>query len=622
MNKTKFSITHSRIVITIALVVIGLAFALRLWRLSHGMDLRETDELAYIAISENFQYGWKPTLYYNSNEGHFSAGFLLPLLGYFVGLPLGNAALGMRLVNWAATVIIAIGLWYYGRSIGNARLGILAAIFFALNPLSIYMARQGLLDTLTSLWLLLGFWTLDRAIRSHRSMLALAAGIIMGLLTLTKPQLTMIYGVTFTGLVAIEWVWISLKNKVPGLGWLPGLKPRFTTWGRGLKLRPFLIGMAVIIVPPFVAFFIAEPARFTWSWIVEVAKDVPMASRLLGNVASFIAPFIPKSLLSQEQSTAVAETLTFVSHSWIERPQLFFESAGLLFYPYLLPLRMGWPGFFLFLVGTIFILRYWQIRVIRLVAYYAVLLIPLLLTTFPHVHYITWLLPGLAILAALGADTLLNWLEKEPYLSPERRTVFAIICLFFVISWMGRDAYNAWWAQTHKTVAQQVRDYLIVEKGLPRENTIIFSDFHPINLITLTGYRSVWLTASQHDALKMMQWIGDFEAPQNQMQYLHENGGVVILSPLIPSRIDQFCLDRSPEATSHCSLVRAENNENWPETKARQIPYHYVKQQFKPTRRFIEQGSYFPEGYGDGILYYVDIYIIPPKTWGLLLELP
>lgn len=574
----------SCVLMTLAILVIGLAFVLRLWHLPVGMDLREPDQIGYQVIAENFRHNWKPTYY---GEGYYGSGFLYMLLGYLVSIPLADTLLGIRLPSWGAALAIAVALWCYGRYVGSARLAIFAAVIFSLMPLSVYYSRQGLSDMLTALWLFLWLWALDAAISSHRRIVALVAGVIFGLLTLTKWPSGMMYCILVAFLLAAEQGWAMLRNREPGSNWLPASKRLFTAWGGGRKACSFFLGAGVIIGPPVMAFFLVDTKQFSWTVLNQLLNFVPFLARLVRVVGSFI----PNTLFFGEGRARFLEVIAQrTSVSWLEHPNLLLRS--LFWYPYRLPMWTGGPGLFLFLVGALCIVRWRRIEPIRVVRYYPLLLLPLLLSTFTAARYFVWFLPALALVSALGADTLLKWWQKQQGVSIILQVVLAVTGLLLVV-WMVVDAQRAWQAHVQKDLLQQLRVYLVVEKRLPKENTVVFSDYWPININVGTGYHTTWLSTSRSDALgdTKRYWV-----PENQMQYLYDFGGVVVLS----------------------SFDRDAPSRNW---EFRRLPYDYARTHFAASTRLVEHASSFPHDYGEGNNYF-DVYLIPPYHWHLLLQQP
>lgn len=151
------------------------------------------------------------------DEGFFSAtarqmvetgNWLIPRVGseIFLGKPpllywsqaffiwiTGPSLLAVRLPSGLAAALTALALWWWGARNGQARAGLLAAMFYVLCPLTLCLANLAMMDSLLTLWLTLAAIGWIDAYRGNRYgylLWAIAAGLACmtkGLIGLLLP---------------------------------------------------------------------------------------------------------------------------------------------------------------------------------------------------------------------------------------------------------------------------------------------------------------------------------------------------------------------------------------------------------------------------------------------------
>lgn len=201
--------THAR---SIALVAVGLSvvvaggYALKL-----GGELRFYDEHVYVGITRSLAQGHGFSLDGTHPTAYRPPGYLFLLLPVY--LATGGSVLAMRMVGVLALTGSVWFTYLLGRRAHTPATGALAALVVACYPLLVYTATT-LYPQVPALFLLLLMFELAmRALPESgpvRPWLALLAGLVGGLLTLTVPT----FGVTAVGLAA----WLAWRQRASGRG--------------------------------------------------------------------------------------------------------------------------------------------------------------------------------------------------------------------------------------------------------------------------------------------------------------------------------------------------------------------------------------------------------------------
>jgi 4-amino-4-deoxy-L-arabinose transferase-like glycosyltransferase len=169
------------------------AFGLRAFRLGVSWDVY-IDEFNYLQISQGVLHtlwviGPDGPFYLHPPGLFFLEAAYIKLFG--IGGDLIHQLFGVRYLVAALAGLSAGALLWSGRRLAGWPAGIAAAAFFALDPFCIKMNSHNMLDTPTTLWVLLGYGVLLSAlVREDRRPVSwwrtVAAGVLFGLALLTK----------------------------------------------------------------------------------------------------------------------------------------------------------------------------------------------------------------------------------------------------------------------------------------------------------------------------------------------------------------------------------------------------------------------------------------------------
>jgi 4-amino-4-deoxy-L-arabinose transferase-like glycosyltransferase len=195
---------------TIALVAVALSLLIAGgYAIVLGSQLRYFDEQVYVQLTHSLAHGHGFTLDGTHPTAYRPPGYIFLLLP--ASLLSGGSVLAMRMIGVLA---LAGSVWFaylLGRRVHSPATGALAAVVVACYPLLIYTATT-LYPQVPALFLLLvmietGLRALpaDGVSGRRRLLMAVVAGLIGGLLTLTVPT----FGLTVIGMV----VWLALRQR-------------------------------------------------------------------------------------------------------------------------------------------------------------------------------------------------------------------------------------------------------------------------------------------------------------------------------------------------------------------------------------------------------------------------
>jgi len=195
---------------TIALVAVGVSVMIAGgYALFLGGTLRFYDEQVYVSLTRSLAHGHGFTLDGVQATAYRPPGYIVELLPVY--LATGGSVLAMRMVGVLA---LAGSVWFaylIGRRVHAPATGALAAVVVACYPLLIYTATT-LYPQVPALFLLLAM--IETGLRAmpadgntgrHRLLMALLAGLLGGVLTLTVPT----FGVTVLGFV----LWLMWRQR-------------------------------------------------------------------------------------------------------------------------------------------------------------------------------------------------------------------------------------------------------------------------------------------------------------------------------------------------------------------------------------------------------------------------
>lgn len=218
---------------TFQLVASGLlafliAFATVAWRNDQSPDIF-TDEILYTRLG--YRVASEGALVWDTgstNEIHPPVYFLLEA-GYLwlTGRPLETPVITRnaifstvhqaRYLNAMLAGVTAVVLLFIGRGIYNMKLGWLLLVLFSIDPFGVRTNRRAMLETLSGLLGLGGIALLliiskDQLQRIQRLVIAISAGLLMGLALLTKE---MVFSIPLSVLIFGIWeAWRNAKDKL------------------------------------------------------------------------------------------------------------------------------------------------------------------------------------------------------------------------------------------------------------------------------------------------------------------------------------------------------------------------------------------------------------------------
>jgi len=197
---------HAR---TIALVAVAVSVMIAGgYALFLGTELRYFDEQVYVSLTHSLAHGHGFSLDGVQPTAYRPPGYIFLLLPVY--LVTGGSVLAIRMVG---VVALAGSVWFtylLGRRAHSPATGAIAAVVVACYPLLIYTATT-LYPQVPALFLLLAMVEVglralpaDGVTGRHRLLMAVVAGLLGGLLTLTVPT----FGVTVVGLV----LWLAWRQ--------------------------------------------------------------------------------------------------------------------------------------------------------------------------------------------------------------------------------------------------------------------------------------------------------------------------------------------------------------------------------------------------------------------------
>ncbi len=163
----------------------------------------------------------------------------------------------LQLLNVAAGSAAVGALYLVGRRYWSHRVGLIVALFFAVNPVSIFTDVSGMQEPVALLFLSLAlYWFLDRPVR---------AGLLLGLAAASRPDY---WAFSFAILGSAALI-------LGGLRW----RPPFLRLG---VISPYLRGYAVVLVPYMLHlwFVIGDPSTPWWA-----RPFYPLYWNFLGNAS-------------------------------------------------------------------------------------------------------------------------------------------------------------------------------------------------------------------------------------------------------------------------------------------------------------------------------------------------
>jgi hypothetical protein len=189
-------------------LLILLAAGLRAWQIAHT-EVASRDSISYIRIAWQLEQGnWREVLPHSPQH----PGYPLTVLGmslpvrHFMPDDLPRAwQFSAQLASALASVLLVVPMFYLGRELFDRRAAFWACVLFQCLPSSGKVMSDGLSDTLFLLFACAGLWLACVALRRGSWGGFALTGLAGGLAYLTRPEGTLIVGVTGLVLLAMQF---------------------------------------------------------------------------------------------------------------------------------------------------------------------------------------------------------------------------------------------------------------------------------------------------------------------------------------------------------------------------------------------------------------------------------
>ena len=481
-------IKANRMEILVLFTIVAMAFALRTMGLSvhpypwSGDEASIGSEAIRILngdVTNFFETGW-------SSQPNWS---FVPTA--FTEMIFGHNILAVRVTSVLAGTLAVLFTYLAARELFNPRIGLMAGAFLASLPYNVHFSRVGVHNVVDSLMSAVVFWLLAMAIKKDDPRYYYTAGVAAGLC---------IYSYAGTRLALILGV-VTLLFLV--------IRQRSYLYSHWKHLTSFFAA-AVVSAAPQAAFFARHPDIF----IGRMGQEGILFNGWLTQQATQTGKSVWEILFSQFTRT----TLVFIASP---APGNTFNSPN----PYLTVF-----GSILFLLGMGYALAYlFEPRhFIVLIWFWAVILFGGILTLNPPAN--TRLLmtsPAVAVLMALGADKILEYLQKFRII-PERAVVLILFGIAGIITYQNAKFYmyeyrvNGYFQDANGEYAMEIglmankmgNDFQIFLLGAPR----VFSGFPTFSFIAPNNPR-VDLSAENIPTLALAtdQKAGFFAIPENRL---------------------------------------------------------------------------------------------------------
>jgi 4-amino-4-deoxy-L-arabinose transferase-like glycosyltransferase len=374
----------------------------------------------------------------------------------------GRNIFAIRMASAVAGTLAVLCVYLFGREMFNPEIALMAAAFLATMPYHVHFSRVGVANVVDSLVSAAMFWLIARGIKKDDARYYYTAGAVAGLSIYTYAGTRLVLV-----LAALTFLFLILRQR----RYLP------THWKHLLAFA----GGTVLSAAPQAAYFARHPDIFMGRFGQE---GIFFNGWLAGQVAT-TGKSVAGILLDQFTRT----TLVFIASA---APGNFFNSPE----PYLTVI-----GSVLFLLGMAYALahlletRYF----ILLIWFWIVILFGGILTLNPPAN--TRLLmttPAVALFLALGADKVLDYLQKFNLIKPRASTpilaVLTVILMFqnvnyYMFTYRTRmyfqDANGEFAMEVGEMARSLGRDYSIYVLGEPR----IFSGFPTLAFLAPDNFR-------------------------------------------------------------------------------------------------------------------------------------
>jgi 4-amino-4-deoxy-L-arabinose transferase-like glycosyltransferase len=423
------------LVLVAAAVVFGLVVALRL-------PVIENEGAEYATIARNLHRGLGYVGLHGTPEVYFPPAF--PFGIAFIGFFIQDLVLSGRLVALLAGAIAAIMAGLLAARWSGRRAGLLTAVIALGMPLMIGISTAVLSETTYMACAVAGILLIWRAFEKGTTGAFIAAGVVMGLAHLTKPEV-MIYA---TLLIALRF--LALRSTQPRLAFR----------------IPWFFVVYALVIAPYAVFLHGH----TGKWMVEgksglnsaiairtsQGETLDEACRLLGT--STRAPGL--LLHPMDEVPKYSGPALVLEHPTTPFLNIWHNSA-----PLLRSLTRNY-GYFILILATIgFVSLYRRSRQQFLFLATAIVFPLLLVSSFwIFSRYVVVILPMLAIAAAHGLLEVAGWARLvAPRLAARPGFVALLACLTVAVTmtlWPNIHGRRAAFNQSHQVEFKQVGRWL------------------------------------------------------------------------------------------------------------------------------------------------------------------
>ena len=413
------------------LLVLFLAALLRFWQLDEIPPGFYRDEayngLDAAGVLAGEHEGESP-FYFEANNGREPAYIYLTSLAVAI---LGRTVTAVRITAAVVGTLTTLLVYLLTKSWFNERVGLMAALLWAITVWPIHLSRVGLRPILLPFMLALVFWLGTLAYkRSRPGRSAVGWWLLAGLA----------YGLAFYTYLAVRVTPLLLVLLLAYL----------VARGRTGRLFPgvgwFVLGTVITCLPL---------ALLVWQ----------RPEILLGRAGQV-------SILNP----AIAGDATLFTVFWRQS----WQALGLFFVEGDMILRHNPPGrpvFDLlmagpFLVGVFWCLRHWRRPAASLLLLWSVIMLgpTILAEDAPHFLRAVGLLPAILLFPALGLERLWNWMSGLPAIRPLLTAGLVLGSLAFTVDDYfldyGREPETAYWFEAAaRNLAQNINSYEVSEAG-------------------------------------------------------------------------------------------------------------------------------------------------------------
>jgi hypothetical protein len=225
--------------VSLVLLLMTLAMAMRTWQLTHT-EVPARDTIGYVRIAWQLgQRPWREVLPTASQHPGYPAALLLVSLPvrYFIRDDLAGAMqLSAQLTSALASILLVLPMYWLGRELFDRRVSFWATLLFQCLPAAGRLMGDGMSEPVFLLWAATALWLSARGLREGSMVCLALAGAFAGLAYLTRPE----------GLVVVAATGFVLLGMQTVQRWR---RP----WGKCLSLGTALVVGCVVVGGPYAA---------------------------------------------------------------------------------------------------------------------------------------------------------------------------------------------------------------------------------------------------------------------------------------------------------------------------------------------------------------------------------